>query len=371
MPDRSRRDASTRVTPPPRSFRSAWWLPGAHAQTIAGRFARPSEGIPLRRRRIETPDGDFLDLDFGPDPGPDRPLIVVLHGLEGSSRRPYVALLLRELLAHGLAGVALNFRACSGEPNRLPRFYHSGDTGDLRFVLDHLGRRFPRRALGAAGASLGGNVVLRYLGEEGESAPLAAAVAMSVPFDLSACADRLSHGFGGRVYGRHFLRSLKAKVVAKRRLLEGEVDVERVLAARNLIEYDDALTAPLHGFRDARDYYARADARRSLADIRTPVLLLQAADDPFLRPGAVPEAVVDANPSLTKAFARRGGHLGFVEGGAPWNPRFWAETEAARFLSSVIRPGAPRAHADGRARPPCARPGGPPQRPLPCRTPLG
>ena len=319
-----------------RNFRPAWWLPGAHVQTIAGKFLRPREPIPFNRRRIETPDGDFLDLDFGPDPGPDRPLVVILHGLEGSSRRKYVSLLLRELLAHGVAGVALNFRACSGEPNRLPRFYHSGDTGDLRFVLDHLGRRFPGRALGAAGVSLGGNVILRYLGEEGKSAPLAVAATISVPFDLAGCAERLSRGFGGLVYGRYFLRSLKSKVHDKRQLLESELDVERVLQARTLIEYDDALTAPLHGFRDAQDYYARADARRSLADIRVPVLLLHAADDPFLSPGALPEAVVEGNPSLTKAFTRRGGHLGFVEGGGPRTARFWAERQAARFLAAEL-----------------------------------
>src|SRR5690606_12684394 len=178
---------------PPRPFRPAWWLPGPHAQTIAGRMLRLGRSFPLRRERIETPDGDFLDLDFTPAPREGAPRVLLLHGLEGSARRGYALITYAELAAAGLQGVGLNFRSCSGEPNRLPRLYHSGETGDLRFVLDHLAERFPDVRRGATGFSLGGNVLLKLLGEEGEGARrwLETAVAISVPYDLAAGADHL------------------------------------------------------------------------------------------------------------------------------------------------------------------------------------
>ena len=183
-------------------------------------------------------------------------------------------------------------------------------------------------------------MLLKHLGERGREAGIAAAAAVSVPYDLAGCAARLSGGPPGRVYGSHFLRALRRKVREKRGLLEGVVDVERVLAARTLRDYDDALTAPLHGFAGADDYYARADARRHLPDIRVPTLLVQSRDDPFPPPGAIPEAAVAANPHITAAFTDRGGHLGFVEGAFPWRRSFWAERTAARFLAGRL-PGGP------------------------------
>ena len=320
-------------------FRPAWWLRNRHAQTLAGRFLRPRRTLPLERRRVDTPDGDFLDLDFAPEPAPHGPLAVVLHGLEGSTRREYIGLMMRELFDRGLRGVGMNFRGCGGEPNRTARFYHSGETGDLAYVVALLRDRYPDRAIGAAGFSLGGNVLLKYLGERGFRAGIQAGVAASVPFDLPGSARRLSRGLMRRTYGAYFLRSLKDKVRAKRHLLNGEADVARALAARTLRDFDDAVTAPLHGFLGADDYHARADVRRHLAHIRVPVLLLQSRDDPFLPRDAFPEAIAAANPHLSAAFTDRGGHLGFVEGAFPWRPRFWAEREAARFLARELLPG--------------------------------
>ena len=320
-------------------FRPPRWLRNPHVQTIAGRYLRPRGTIPLARHRIETPDGDFLDLDFGPDPEPGAPLVLLLHGLEGSTRGGYMSVMLRHLLARGLRGVGMNFRSCGGEPNRVLRFYHSGETGDLAHVVAELRRRHPGRAIGAAGFSLGGNVLLKYLGERGDRARIAAGVAVSVPFDLANCAAWLSSGLPGRTYGSHFLRRLRRKIRAKRRMLEGVVDVERGLAARTVVEYDDALTAPLHGFAGADDYYARADARPHLARIRVPVLLIQSLDDPFTRPDAFPDAAVAANPHLATAVTDRGGHLGFLEGALPWRPRFWAERETASFLALRLAAG--------------------------------
>lgn len=261
---------------------------------------------------------------------------MLLHGLEGSAQRGYMSEMFHHLFARGLRGVGMNFRGCGGEPNRVARFYHSGETGDLRHVVAELRGRHPGRLIGAVGFSLGGNVLLKYLGECGHDAGIAAAVAVSVPFNLAGCSARLSSGLTGCTYGSHFLRALRRKAGAKRRLLEGVVDVERALATRTLRDYDDALTAPLHDFSGADDYYDRADARRHLPNIRVPTLLVQSRDDPFLPRGAIPEAAVAANPHIAAAFTDRGGHLGFVEGAFPWRRRFWAERMAASFLAGRL-----------------------------------
>ncbi len=203
------------------AFRPAWWLPGPHAQTFAGRYMRPRAAVPLERRRIATPDGDFLDLDYAPEPATGAPVVVLLHGLEGSTRRGYMCEMFRQLFVRGLRGVGMNFRGCGGEPNGVARFYHSGETGDLAHVVEELRGRHPGRPIGAAGFSLGGNVLLKHLGERGHDAGIAAAVAVSVPYDLAGCAARLSGGLAGRTYGSHFLRALRRKVRAKRQPARG------------------------------------------------------------------------------------------------------------------------------------------------------
>lgn len=322
-----------------RSFTPAWWLPGPHAQTIGARVLRSRRGVRLRRERLDTPDGDFLDLDFAEVAGVDSgtaPMVLVLHGLEGSADSKYALETYRALARTGVASVGLNFRSCGGEINRAPRLYHSGETGDLALVLDHLGDRFPRRALGAVGFSLGGNVLLKYLGEQGRRAQgrLGAAVAISVPFDLSAGADYLERGFA-RVYRRRLVRQLQGKIAAKRAMLDGLIDLGRARAARTFREFDDAATAPLHGFTGVEDYYRRSSSARFLGEVAVPTLLIHSRDDPFLPPDAVPDAATRANPHLTAAFTERGGHVGFVAGsiGAPV---FWAEQVAAEFLAARL-----------------------------------
>ncbi len=322
-----------------RPYRPAWWLPGPHAQSIAGRLVRPRGGIAVRRERLELSDGDFVDLDLTPSANPGAPLVLLLHGLEGSSRRGYAWNAYRQLERRGVGAIGLNFRGCSGEPNRLPRSYHSGETGDLTFVLDWLAARFAGSRLGMIGFSLGGNVLLKFLGEQGQvaSARLTAAAAISVPFDLGACADALATTPMGRFYTRHFIRSLGAKLEAKSSLLDGRIDRVRARAARTFREFDDAVTAPLHGFDGAADYYTRSSSGAFLERIRVPVLLLQAEDDPFLPREALPRDEIAANPWLIPAFTREGGHVGFIEG-QPWRPRFWVEDEAARFLAERLVP---------------------------------
>lgn len=292
------------------------------------------------RERISTPDGDFVDLDLMPDPAPRAPVVLVLHGLEGSSERGYMRLALDHLFRRGLRGVALNFRSCSGEPNRTARFYHSGDTEDVGLALAHLRERFPARRFGALGFSLGGNVLLKYLGEGSDALQdeVGAAAAISVPFDLDQGARAIERGPMGHVYSYYFLQSLREKVHRKEALLRGLVDLEEVLSARTLREYDDAATAPLHGFSSAEEYYSRCSSSRFLPEVRVPTLLLQSEDDPFLPADALPRAAVAANPHLLPAFTAAGGHVGFVEGSVPWKADFWAEREAARYLATLLDP---------------------------------
>ena len=324
----------------PRPFRPAPWLSGPHAQTLGGRLLRAGSSPVYRRERWSTPDGDFLDVDLAFDPGHGgdrRPVVLVLHGLEGCSESGYVRTCCRRLRERGLRPVALNFRSCGGEPNRLPRFYHSGETADPAHALTRLRERWPGAPLGAVGFSLGGNALLKLMGERGrEAADLVdAAVAVSVPYRLAAGAEALEEGMG-RLYTAYFLRSLRRSVRAKVRQRGHDFDLDRLARADTLREFDDAFTAPVHGFEDAHDYYRRASAAGWLEGIRVPTLVVQARDDPFLPREALPERELRRHPWLAAAVHDGGGHVGFVEGTAPWRADFWAEREAARFLEHAL-----------------------------------
>ena len=327
----------------PRPFRPATWAPGPHAQTLFARVLRSGEGPLFRRERLVTPDDDFLDLDWGPEPasrgdGDHAPIALVVHGLEGSASRRYVRNVCRELFARGIRPAALNLRGCSGEPNRALVYYHSGKSEDPAFVLATLRERFPGRRLGAIGFSLGGNVLLKMMGEraDGGAALLDAAVAMSVPYDLAAGARMLEQSFTGRAYAAYFLRSLQQKVSWKRERLARTLDVEAGLAARTIWEFDERVTAPLNGFGSAADYYARASSSGFLGGVRVPTLLLHATDDPFLPPAAIPVEAAAGNPALQLVLHDQGGHVGFLAG-PPWKPEFWADEESARFLVERLR----------------------------------
>ncbi|MBT8403369.1 MAG: alpha/beta fold hydrolase, partial [Gemmatimonadetes bacterium] len=312
---------------------------GPHAQTLLGKALRRRSLDGLRRERWTTPDGDFLDLDFTADPDPARPLAVVLHGLEGNSRRGYCLEAYAALAREDIAAVGVNFRACSGEPNLRARAYHSGETGDLAFVLEGLRDRFPNRVLLALGYSLGGNVLLKYLGEHGEAEPaeVSGAVAVSVPYDLDAGVRRLENTFLGRqLYSRYFLRSLVDKTRLKTHLLDESVHLDAVWNAESIRAFDEALTAPLHGFASAEDYYQRSSSAGFLPHVRVSTLLLHSLDDPFFAAEAVPRPAMADNPWLYPVVTERGGHVGFV-GGSLSRPRFWAEESAARFLAGVVR----------------------------------
>ncbi|HLF88550.1 MAG TPA: hydrolase [Anaerolineales bacterium] len=308
-------------------------LSAPHVQTILPHFLRTGRGVMLRRERITLPDGDFLDLDFAdwngvlPQEQSSCPLVLLLHGLEGGSHSGYISESTRQLAGHGLRAVALNHRGCSGEPNRTPRAYHSGETGDLAFVIEWLAVKFPDTPLAAFGFSLGANMLLKYLGENGENTPLKVAAAVSPPFDLGRGSDRMAQGFN-QVYTQTFLRRLKRKTVAKAKQYRKLMDLPTVMAARTLREFDNAFVAPVYSFRDADDYYARSSSGQFLAGIRISTLIIRSKDDPFFDPSDIPYDVLHSNPCLTPAVTEKGGHVGFMEG---FN-RYWAEREAARFL---------------------------------------
>ena len=318
-------------------FRAPWWLPSPHPQTIAGRFLRPKGTLQLRRERITTPDQDFLDLDFAPPVSEHAPIVLLLHGLEGSAQRGYAFATYGELARHSIASVGLNFRSCSGELNLTARFYHSGETEDIRFILRELRRRYPSHPLGAIGFSLGGNALLKFLGEEGDAAKelVSAAVAISVPYDLGAGADHLDQSAIGRFYTRIFVKNLVAKMAAKTHLLPSDCDLERARRARSFREFDDAITAPLHGFDGAQDYYARSSSAQFIERLRIPTLLLHSEDDPFLPASVIPRGAIASNPLITASIQKEGGHVGFIYG-TPAKPRFWAEETGAAFLASVL-----------------------------------
>jgi predicted alpha/beta-fold hydrolase len=289
----------------------------------------------VTRERFDTPDGDFVDVDWQAGP-PGAPLLLVLHGLEGTARSHYIGGLFALAAARGWRAGVLYFRSCSGEINRLPRFYHSGDTGDLAHVLSVIAGREPGLRVGTVGISIGGNVLLKWLGELGDAVPppLAGAVAISVPFDLEACVQVMDRGLQKVLYTASFMRSFRTKTRAKALAHPGFVDLPTALRARTFAAYDRVVTAPLHGFADELDYYRQASSAPYLTRIRRPTLLLNALDDPFIPLSALPDP--RALPAAVRAeFVPVGGHVGFVEG-APWRATSWAERRALEFLSSVL-----------------------------------
>jgi predicted alpha/beta-fold hydrolase len=324
---------------------AAWWVRGAHLQTTWGRAWRSNQLVKYRREVLFTPDGDELVLDHidGPD---GAPRVLLLHGLEGSSYAVYVQGLARQFAQAGWKVSALNFRSCARDPqhrsrmlpNLTARLYHSGETGDLGFVVDTLTARGGGESLYAVGVSLGGNVLLKWLGETGARSRIEGAVTISVPYDLAAAARHLEHG-RRRFYVRHFLKTLRPKAldIASRFTqikAVAALDPRRIAAARTFFEFDDAATAPLHGFQGADDYYRRCSSMRFLASIEVPTLCISSEDDPFVPAEAVQRAKALVSEDVELVTTRWGGHAGFITGAWPWRPRYWAEERAVAWLSA-------------------------------------
>jgi len=294
-------------------YAAPFWLPGGQLQTILASFI-PAPRIQWRRERWETPDGDFIDLDWAePRDCANGPLLALFHGLEGSSASPYARQIAARALAAGWRCVVPHFRGCSGELNRLPRAYHSGDSEEIGWVLQRLRANF------AVGVSLGGNALLKYLGERGAAAAVERAVAVSAPLDLAAAGRALDRGINKKIYTRMFLKTLRRKSLDKSERHPGLLDVARVREASTFWEFDDAVTAPLHGFLGADDYWARSSSGPWLARIRVPALVLNARNDPFLPERAL-QNLQGVPSNVTLEFPASGGHVGFP-GRARWLPR--------------------------------------------------
>ena len=323
---------------PPRLLRNP------HVQTLFTQFYRQHSDTRYRRERIDTPDGDFLDLDFAYVDGYHHlwrddtcPIVVMLHGLEGSARRGYAASALYHLARIGIRGVGLNFRSCSGEMNRTSRFYHLGETGDVGQVLRLLDERCPQALKFAIGVSLGGGVLLKYLGEQGADVDsrLVGAAVISPPFVLTGD-QRMTQGVS-RFYGRYLLRRLQRKVRQKAELVRrGGGDVAAALQATTLKQIDDAMTAPLHGFTSADDYYRQSESHQYLEAIQVPTLIMRSQDDPFFN-ADIPSDTIRDNPYLSGAFPQSGGHVGFIDQVTNTYHDDWAQRQIKRFFERILR----------------------------------
>jgi predicted alpha/beta-fold hydrolase len=314
------------------AFRPAWWLPGPHLQTLYPSLFRRRRHPALTRERLELPDGDFVDLDWTRNDG--RALVLILHGLEGSLESHYTGGILEALVAAGFRAVLMYFRGCSGEPNRLARSYHSGDTADLRCVIARLAGRLAAEPLAVIGYSLGGNVLLKALGERAGMDAVRTAVAVSVPFELTRAAWRLEQGFS-RIYQRYLLDRLRRSYRAKLPSRSMPVSLERLDTLDTFRKFDNEVTAPLHGFRDVDDYYGRSSSRQYLRAITTPTLILHAIDDPFVPEDAIPSDG-ELGPGVTLELSPSGGHVGFVGGALPFRARYWLEARIGAHLREYL-----------------------------------
>ncbi len=321
-------------------YQPAWWLPDPHSATLWGRVGRREPTPIVRMLEWDTPDGDFLQLarlEPANPINPAAPRILLLHGLEGGLHSHYVRAIFREARARGWGADLLLFRTCGSKPNRLARSYHSGETTDTAFAIERIREEFPSAPLGLIGVSLGGNVLCKLLGEADAhtTSKVAAAVAMSVPFDLARASRQIGQGFG-LVYERAFLRSLIPKALEKISRHQELEPLRSVANARTLWEFDDHFTAPLHAFDHAADYYAKASSLGFLHKIQRPTLLLSAVDDPFLPPSVLDDvhSATAGNSALTREFPSRGGHVGFTAGRWPWKPWYYGEWRACEFLAT-------------------------------------
>jgi hypothetical protein len=326
------------------NYKAPWWLPGGNLQTIwPALYARRGFGPQpqYRRERWIAPDGDFVDLDWLHDAAPTparRTLLVLFHGLEGSSRSHYAEAFADFAREHGLAYVVPHFRGCSGELNEGPRAYHSGDHEEIGWILGRL-RSLHDGPLVTVGVSLGGNALMRWAGEHGEAAGQLADAVASVcsPIDLAAGAQAIGKGFNRLVYTGMFLRSMKPKALAKLQQHPGLFDADRLMAARDLYQFDDVFTAPLHGFRNADDYYARASAKPHLHRIRIPALMLNALNDPFVPASSLPYPG-EVGDFVTLWQPREGGHVGFPDGHMPGHVRTMPDAVGGWLLRALPRP---------------------------------
>lgn len=319
-------------------FVPARWLKHRHLQTIYASLPWAYRRWPdVRRQELQLPDGDTTAVDWlvaGDDLPGTAPLLVILHGLEGSGESAYARMLMESAFELGWRSCVLHFRDCGDYRNRLPRRYHAGETNDLRYFLETL-HKSPEAAanagpLLAAGFSLGGNILLKYLGESGDATPLRAAAAVCVPLNLHECSDALNTGFS-RFYQRYLLKRMKNALTGKFDRYTAAFDWDKAMGARTFAEFDDWVTAPLHGFKGMQDYYDKCSSVRFLSGIERPTLIINALDDPFMTPEVIPSED-QLSESVSLEVSANGGHVGFIDGGPPWKPTFYLPGRILSFL---------------------------------------
>lgn len=325
-----RLSASPMPLVPSSSYRPPWWMCGGHMQTIIPALFRKAPRVTDRQERLELADGDFLDLEWG---GESRERLAILcHGLEADAGAAYIQSMAQALVNDGWAVLAWNYRGCSGEMNRLPRFYHSGASEDLSEVIAHALAVHPAQKIDLVGFSLGGNMILKFLGERGDvPVRVHRAVTFSVPCDLACSSVTLESFWNRSVYMRRFIRSLAGKVHSKHAMFPEHFDLSQLDGARTFRDFDDRFTAPLHGFRDAEDYWKRSSSRQFLGAITVPSLLVNAANDPFLGPGCYPRPEAEASSCFHLEVPASGGHVGFSGISKSLG---WAERRAMKFLTA-------------------------------------
>lgn len=313
-------------------FKPAWWLRNRHLQTMWGALARKRPKLPLQRERFNLPDDDFIDIDWiiPENTTATTPIVLVLHGLGGSIESHYAINIMGSLYHQSWIGVFMHYRGCSGEPNKKAIGYHSGYTEDLAHLASTIKQRYPHAPLAVVGYSLGGNILLKWLGETGSDNLITTGVAISVPFQLDKAADKMLTGFS-RFYQWYILRSLQEYVDYKFKIVESPIDLEPVKDIKTFWEFDHLVTAPIHGFNGVMDYYLKASSRQYLKNIAIPMLILQAKDDPFLTEACIPTEN-ELSKCITLELSAAGGHVGFVAGNMPFYPSYWLEKRICQYL---------------------------------------
>ncbi|MGQ3888064.1 hydrolase [Legionella sp. CNM-1927-20] len=319
------------------TFKPAWWLLSPHAQTVYPTLMRKIKAPIDKIERVELMDGDFVDLAWAINGlSSNSPLVILLHGLGGSVKSPYAGGLMHAINKQGWRAVLMHFRGASGHPNRLPRAYHSGDTVDFNFIVNYLAQLEPHTLKAAIGISLGGNVLLKWLGESGKQQLLTTAVAVSVPFQLRIVADRINQGFA-RIYQNKILNSLQQIFINKRSSINSDLpqvykDIEKW---KCFWTFDENVTAPLHGFTSVHTYYRQASSLNYLPEIATPTLIIHAKDDPFMTPEVIPlpEQLPDC---VTLELSMKGGHVGFISGNILGRPIYWLDKRIPHYLEPFL-----------------------------------
>jgi uncharacterized protein len=317
----------------PSEFKPAWWCRHRHFQTLYPTLFRIQAELTLNKEQFELPDSDFIDLSWTQEKQ-TGPIVVLLHGLEGSIDSPYAKGILKTIQDSNWQGVLMHFRGCGGQHNKLDRGYHSGETGDLDTFVKTLKTRYPDRKLAAIGVSLGGNVLLKYLGEQGDECQLTSAMVVSVPFDLADSARNLNRGFS-KIYQQHLISRLSKKMRDKFKEKPAPFNIDKLDKWTDFNSFDHNVTAAIHGFKSGDDYYTKSSSKQFIKNITIPTLILHSKDDPFMSAEAIP-IKDELSSNVILELTEHGGHVGFIYGESPFNTQYWIEKRMIEFFKDKL-----------------------------------